>query len=160
MNPYSLRETRLFTNKLRNALVAKLDAIDAYEQYVFDKAGARDVFLPIMSDEKKHFGVILDLLREYDPDEKKPETAGGPEPALFSRDTGQMKTDGGAPAGITGLIKNELESAVFFEELAMAIPYRDIRETLFLIGKDEKKHTERLISLLPGYGREENAAFE
>jgi|GEM_PF-4460741 len=159
MNPYSMRETRLFTNKLRNALVAKLDAIDAYEQYA-DDAGARDVLRPILSDEKKHFGVILNLLREYDPEENVPETAGGPEPALFSRDAGQTKTDGGVLPGITGLIKNELESVVFFEELAMAIPYRDIRETLFLIGKDEKKHTERLISLLPGYGREENAVFE
>ena len=50
------------TYNLLQALTSKLEAIDAYEQYMVD--GDVSIFSQLLEDERRHAGVLLDALRE------------------------------------------------------------------------------------------------
>ena len=59
----------LNTNKLREILIAEIDAINGYEDHIAN-SNMEDVnaaWKSIAGDEKKHYGMILTLLRKYDP---------------------------------------------------------------------------------------------
>lgn len=59
----------LDTNKLREILIAEIDAINGYEDHIANSymEDINSAWKSIMGDEKKHYGMILTLLRKYDP---------------------------------------------------------------------------------------------
>jgi len=148
-------DARLFTNKLREGLIAEIIAINGYEEHIAN-SNMKDVnsaWQHIMSDEKKHYGMFLTLLREYDPDQSKsylehtgPSTPKSPMQIYVPNYDKQIIL-----SDIREDIKGEFEAVILYEELALLIPYRDIRNTLLSISNEEKSHAEHLTRLLLKY---------
>ena len=61
-----------FTNVLREIIIAEIVAINGYQQHIADSSmdDVNKVWRSIMLDEKKHYGLLLALLRKYDPAEE------------------------------------------------------------------------------------------
>lgn len=147
---------RQFTNRLREILIAEVVAINGYQDHIANSniEQINDAWHSIMLDEKKHYGLILRLLRKYDPDqekqylEHKKEVLGVKTP---------LQTRNPAPTVIAILnnlrddIKGELEAVVLYEADLPRFPYHDIRVVLQSIIDEEKGHAEHLTKLLLKY---------
>jgi rubrerythrin len=70
-NPNGLPQGRPYcdTNKIREALIAELVAINGYANHIANSnvKEINEVWYSIIKDEKKHYGWFLNLLRQYDP---------------------------------------------------------------------------------------------
>lgn len=155
---------RLFTNKLREALIAEIIAINGYEEHIANSnmENVNEAWRSIMGDEKKHYGIFLSLLREYDPDQYKAAqdhsaVSGSNPPLQFyvpSYDKQLILNN------IREDIKGEYEAVILYEDLSQLVPYRDIRSALLSISNEEKGHAEHLTRLLLDYGPGEYDGLE
>jgi rubrerythrin len=146
---------RQFTNKLREILIAEITAINGYQSHIANSnmADINKAWHSIMDDEKKHYGMILELLRKYDPEEYKQYLAhkvmAGPVDAMQNYDP-----DFNRQIILNNLrddIKGELEAVILYEEELPEFPYRDIRTALRSIIDEEKGHAEHLTELVLKY---------
>lgn len=148
--------TRLFTNKLREALIAEIIAINGYEEHIANSnmENINQAWISIMGDEKKHYGIFLKLLREYDPEEYKAYTVHAESPA-YVQPLQTYTPDYNRQIILNNIrydIKGEFEASILYEDLAAVIPYPDIRSALLSISNEEKGHVEHLTRLLLDYG--------
>ena len=144
------------TNKLREALVAEIIAINGYAEHIAnsDMEEINQAWHSIMDDEKKHYGIFLTLLRQYDPAQYKAykEFVGAaprfpsPMQTYMPNYSGQIILN-----NIREDIKGELEASVLYEQLAGEVAIRDVRRTLMEISDEEKEHAEHLTRLLLTY---------
>lgn len=146
----------LVTNKLREILIAEIDAINGYADHIAN-SNMEDInaaWKSIMGDEKKHYGMILLLLRKYDPaqyhaykghinDKLGPKTPMQTYTPDYNRQIilNNVRED----------IKGEFEAVILYEQEFANIPYNDIRSALFSIINEEKGHAEHLTQLLLKY---------
>lgn len=147
--------TRLFTNKLREALIAEIIAINGYEEHIANSnmENISEAWRKIMGDEKRHYGVFLTLLREYDPEENKAYLA-HTEISSYIQPLQPYTPDYNKQLILNNIrqdIKGEFEASILYEDLAAIIPYPDIRSTLLTISSEEKGHVEHLTRLLLDY---------
>lgn len=58
-----------FTNKIREALIGEIIAINGYVQHISDSnmENINTAWRSILKDEKNHYVMLLNLLRKYDP---------------------------------------------------------------------------------------------
>ncbi len=147
---------RLFTNRLREAMIAELIAINGYQNHIAlcNIEPINEVLRHIMADEKKHYGLILNLLRKYDPDqekqyaEHKKEASGTRSPLLFRYPVPNNQT---VLNNLREDIKGELEAVVLYEADLPRFPYHDVRVAIQSIINEEKGHAEHLTNLLQRY---------
>jgi rubrerythrin len=146
----------LDTNKLREILIAEILAINGYAEHIAN-SNMEDInaaWNSIMGDEKKHYGMILTLLRKYDPiqyrsyEEHKGDKLGPKSPmqAFTPNYDKQVILN-----NIRGDIKGEFEAVILYEQQFADIPYNDIRQALYSIINEEKGHAEHLTQLLLKY---------
>ncbi len=143
-----------YTNLIREAMIGEIVAINGYRYHIAstDNKELRELWHHIMEDEKKHYGMFLELLRYYDKEEYKRYMKAKKDVKI----TGTIKEDY-SPEISKGIllnflredIKGELEAVILYEEHLLKIPYADIRNVFSNIINDEKEHTEELtIALL------------
>lgn len=144
------------TNKLREILIAEIIAINGYAQHIANSnmKDINEVWSHIMEEEKEHYGMILILLRKYDPFQYKGykehigDKAGPISPMqVFTPNYDKQLILN----NIREDIKGELEAVILYEDLLVTIPYHDIRNAIFSIINDEKEHAEHLTQLLLKY---------
>lgn len=147
---------RLFTNKMREILIAEIYAINGYQTHIAN-SNMEDInaaWHSIMDDEKKHYGMMLELLRKYDPIEYKSYLAHksdrlGPKSPMQT-----YKPEYDRQIILNNLrddIKGELEAVILYEEELPEFRYSDIRMSLRTIINEEKGHTEHLTELALKY---------
>jgi rubrerythrin len=144
------------TNKLREILIGELVAINGYAENIANSnmADLNAAWRSIMEDEKKHYGMILTLLRKYDPFQYKSyrehigDRSGpiSPMQKFTPNYNKQLILN-----NIREAIKGELEAVILYEELLASIPHDDIRCALSSIINTEKGHAEHLTQLLFKY---------
>lgn len=147
---------KLYTNKLREILIAEIIAINGYARHIANSnmKEVNSVWQHIMEDEMKHYGMILKLLRKYDPAEYQgyknhiSDISGLKEPmqAFTPSYNKQLILN-----NIREDIKGELEAVILYEPQLASIPYSDVRNALQYIINDEKEHSEHLTLLMLKY---------
>lgn len=145
-----------FPNRLREALISEIIAINGYQTHIAcsDIPEINDTWHHIMLDEKQHYGWFLKLLRKYDPEQAKQFLAhkkDNPDPKKPLELT-NSKSDGATILNfIRDDIKGELEAVILYESDIQKYPYRDIRTIVRAVINDEKGHAEHLTRLLLKY---------
>jgi len=146
----------LDTNKLREILIGEIDAINGYANHIAN-SNMEDIntaWKSIMRDEKKHYGMILSLLRKYDPqqyqsykdhigDKLSPKSSMQIYKPNYDKQIilNNVRED----------IKGEFEAVILYEQHIALIPYNDVRYALYTIINEEKGHAEHLTQLLLKY---------
>ncbi|MCY6959187.1 ferritin family protein [Clostridium brassicae] len=155
-----------FTNKIREAMIAELVAINDYAYNIAhsDIKDINEILHHIMEDEKRHYGMFLKLLRKYDPIQytKYMEVK---EHIKLDKDAKYLNFyDKNSEKMILNFIrddiKGELEAIILYEEHLMEIPYKDIKETFMKVIEDEKEHVEELTLLLMHYDKDKYGPIE
>jgi len=155
----------LDTNKLREILIAEIDAINGYADHIAN-SNMKDInaaWKSIMEDEKKHYGMILSLLRKYDPaqyqaykdhigDKLSPKSPMQTYTPSYDKQIilNNVRDD----------IKGEFEAVILYEEQLAIIPYTDVRCALYSIINEEKGHAEHLTQLLLKYDTDKYNGLE
>jgi rubrerythrin len=147
---------RLVTNKLREAIIAEIIAINGYEEHIANSTmrEINSAWHSIMDDEKKHYGIFLTLLRKYDPEQAK---AFNEHLNIAAGIRSSMQTyvpDYDRQIILNNLrqdIKGELEASILYEDLAEQSPQPDVKAALLSISAEEKGHVEHLTRLLLKY---------
>lgn len=155
----------LDTNKLREILIAEIDAINGYAEHIANSnvEEINKAWKSIMGDEKKHYGMILTLLRKYDPAQFQAykENIGrklGPKSPMqeyipnydIQIILNNIRED----------IKGELEAVILYEQELSMLPYQDVRDALYSIINEEKGHAEHLTQLLLKYDADKYDGLE
>ena len=146
----------LVTNKLREILIAEIIAINGYAEHIAN-SNMKDinaVWNSIMGDEKKHYGMILTLLRKYDPTQNQSykEHIGdklGPKSPMQTFIPNYDKQV--ILNNLREDIKGEFEAVILYEEQLASMPFHDVRNALYSIINEEKGHAEHLTQLLLKY---------
>ena len=155
-NGFPQGSAKLDTNKLRQILIGEIIAINGYAEHIANSnmEEINAAWTSIMGDEKKHYGMILTLLRKYDPvqyqsykdhigDKLVPKT---PLQTYTPNYDNQIILN-----NVREDIKGELEAVILYEQQLETIPYNDVRYALFSIISEEKGHAEHLTQLLLKY---------
>lgn len=144
-----------FTNKIREALIAEIVAINGYEEHIANSnmESINEVWEHIMQDEKDHYGMFLTLLRKYDPAQYE-------KYEMHERDSFDMtpmqryQPDYDKQIILNNIredIKGEFEAVLLYEQHVFEMPYQDIRDAFSAIADAEKEHAEHLTRLLIGF---------
>lgn len=147
---------RCYENIIRQMMIAELVAIDDYST-ILSQSDIKElnyVLEHILEEEKKHYGLFLQLLRRIDREEwefyikvlKKDE---GKNLKPIKVEYGNNKKDRRLLLEeIRKNIKGELEAIVLYEDLIEEIPDREGRCIVQEVIKEEKEHTEELTAVL------------
>lgn len=153
------------TNKLREILIGEIIAINGYAEHIAN-SNMEDInaaWNSIMGDEKKHYGMILTLLRKYDPAQYESykehigDKLGPKSPMQIFTPNYDKQT---ILNNIREDIKGEFEAVILYEELSTILPYQDVRVALKLIINEEKGHAEHLTQLLLKYDSDQYDGLE
>lgn len=161
-NPYGQPQgiALLDTNKLREILIAELVAINSYADHIANSnmEDINEAWRSIIKDEKKHYGMILSLLRKYDPAQYqayKDHLDYKPRPKSPMQTYKPNYDKQIILNNVREDIKGELEAVILYEQQLAIIPYPDVSHTLYSIINDEKGHAEHLTRLLLKYDPDE-----
>jgi rubrerythrin len=157
-NPYGMPQgIAIFdTNKLREILIAEIYAINGYVDHIAN-SNMEDInaaWRSIMGDEKKHYGMVLNLLRKYDQaqyqayQEHFGAKLGPKSPMQIYKPDYERQI---ILNNVREDIKGEFEAVILYEQHLAYIPYNDIRAALVSIINEEKGHAEHLTQLLLKY---------
>lgn len=157
-NPYGQPQgvAKHVTNKLREILVAEIIAINGYAEHIAN-SNMEDInaaWKSIMGDEKKHYGLILSLLRKYDPAQYQAYKAHIKDKSGHKSPLQTYKPNFDKQIILNNVredIKGELEAVILYEPHLKSIPYYDVRDVLRSIINEEKGHAEHLTQLLLKY---------
>jgi rubrerythrin len=155
----------LDTNQLREILIAEIIAINGYQNHIANSnmTDINKAWTSIMEDEKKHYGMILMLLRKYDPCQYQSYKA-----HITKKSEPKVPMQAYKPSydkqiilnNIRDDIKGELEAVILYEQQIANFPYPDVRSTLFSIINEEKGHAEHLTQLLLKYDMDKYNGLE
>lgn len=152
----------LCTNLIREAIIGELVAINDYTYHIAHSniKDLNNTWYHIMEDEKRHYGMFLDILRKYDPIQMERYK----EALEHVKFTSKGKLDVCTTTfksekykilnNIRNDIKGELEAVILYENHVAQIPFFDIKETFNEIIADEKEHTEELTLALLHYDKD------
>lgn len=151
----------LCTNLLREALIGELVAINGYTYHIAHSPikDLNEIWYHIMEDEKRHYGMFLQLLRKYDPIQKEKYN----ETLDHIKFTSKGNLDVSSTIvkydkykilnNIRNDIKGELEAVILYEQQVSQIPIIDVKQVFNEIIADEKEHTEELTLALLHYDK-------
>lgn len=155
---------RHMVNQLREMLIGEIIAINGYRQHIANSAvpELNQVWHTIMLDEKQHYHLLMQLLRKYDPEQKKQyerfkgtlppiSTAHQPYQPAYSL---QLLLN-----NIRSDIKGECEAIILYEQNLHTFPYKDMRDVIRYIINDETGHVERLNQTLHRLDQDQPAAI-
>ncbi|KGM95288.1 rubrerythrin [Clostridium novyi A str. 4552] len=154
------------TSKLREDMIGELVAINDYS-FIISNCSIKEinnVLSHIRQEEHNHYGMLLKLLRKYDPMEMDAYLK-----VISHTDLTPAKEYLTVTTGVTNKlllnylregIKGELEAVILYEQHLAEIPYTDIRETLQKIVYEEKEHLEELTLVLTNYDKEKYGPIE
>jgi rubrerythrin len=146
----------LDTNKLREILISEIDAINGYAEHIANSnmEDINEVWKRIIEDEKKHYGLILSLLRKYDPMQYQAYREHinielGPKSPMqtYTPDYNKQLILN----NVREDIKGEFEAVLLYEQHLASMPYTDVQNVLYTIINEEKGHAEHLTQLLLKY---------
>lgn len=140
---------------LRQALIAEIIAINGYELHIAYSPikELNQIWYDIVAEEKRHYGMFLELIREYDPgqmemylevrDRIKIDNTNLPQCALIPQTTylNLVRED----------IKGENEAVLLYDNNVANINDNNIRDVYKSIIMDEKRHIEMLTSAMLQY---------
>ena len=146
------------TNKIREAMIGELVAINDYNYHIAHSKieEINEIWDHIRQDEKRHYGMLLELLRKYDPAQY----------AMYKEAKDHINLGEGKKSlkyygkhldrysilnFIRDDIKGELEAIILYEQHIMEIPYKDVKDIFLEIINDEKEHVEELTMVLLKY---------
>ncbi len=157
-NPHGFPQGRAIntTNLLRQILIAEIIAINGYQEHISNSnmEEINALWQDIMEDEKKHYGWILALLRNYDPEQAKQAEAAKSLMEGYKAPMQAYRADYERQIVLNNIredIKGELEAVILYEEELLNLRYNDIRTTLQNIINEEKEHSEELTAILLKY---------
>ncbi|MFL0267244.1 ferritin family protein [Candidatus Clostridium radicumherbarum] len=156
---------RFDTNKLREILIGEIIAINGYAEHIAN-SNMEDInaaWKSIMGDEKKHYGMILSLLRKYDPSQYQAykEHIGDKSGPKSSMQKYTPKYDKQIILNnIREDIKGEFEAVILYEQHLASISYNDVRQVLYSVINEEKGHAEHLTQLLLKYDTDKYNSLE
>jgi rubrerythrin len=143
---------------LREGLVGEIVAIDAYERHMAQSANPEfnRVWSYILKREKIHYGIFLDLIREYDlveyeeylsVKEKLHVKKGSTKKCILRQDDSLLNM-------IREDIKGECEAILLYEKHLSMVNIPKVRKALEGVIRDEKRHVEMLTLLLLNYDKD------
>jgi rubrerythrin len=146
----------LYTNRIREALIGEIIAINGYAEHIAN-SNMEDInaaWRSIMRDEKKHYGMFLILLRKYDTVQYQRylEHIGdklGPKAPMQTYKPEYDKQI--ILNNVRQDIKGELEAVILYEQHLAQIPYQDVKSVFYTVSSEEKGHAEHLTQLLLKY---------
>jgi rubrerythrin len=149
-------QAQLFTNRIREILIAEIYAINGYQMHIANSnmTDINTAWHSIMGYEKKHYGLLLTLLRKYDPEQYRQYLERKVIPPSPKSPIQVYKPEYDRQIILNNLrsdIKGEFEAVILYEEEMPQLPYLDIRMTLQTIISEEKGHAEHLTQLLLEY---------
>jgi rubrerythrin len=154
-----------WTNMIREAMIGELVAINDYREHIA-KSNVKDineVWYHIMEDEKRHYGIFLELLRKYDPQEAEKYKEALEHVNLTKKEEippCKISSQECILNLIRNDIKGELEAVILYEQHMLQIPNKEVKEVYYEIIGDEKEHTEELTLLLMKYDKNQYGPIE
>ncbi|SHI95497.1 Rubrerythrin [Clostridium cavendishii DSM 21758] len=141
---------------LREGMIAEIVAINDYSRFISltSNKEVKDLFYHIMEDEKEHYGMFLNTLRNIDNDHEKLKAEIKDHIQISEKYKHKFKEYSTVKdmknellMNIREAIKGELEAIVLYESFIKNLSEEDeedIVEIIVKIIKDEKEHTEEL----------------
>lgn len=150
-------------NKIREAMIAELIAVNDYEFAIAntDIDDLRHLFEHIMEDEKRHYGMFLRLLRQFDRceaekyEEVQDHVKFGSKPKHAKASC--LKDDEHEYCELRFIrdnIKGELEAIILYEQHIAEIKDETAQRVFAEIILDEKEHVEELTLALERYDKD------
>ncbi len=148
--------TKKITNRLRQIIIAEIIAINGYQSHIANSnmSDINEVWHHIMLDEKRHYDLVLTLLRKYDPIQYKYSLVSHEDKSNHKSALQLYKPSYDKQIILNNIrddIKGELEAVILYEDELPEFTYKDIRTVLQNIINDEKEHTEHLTKILLKY---------
>jgi rubrerythrin len=153
------------TNKIREALIGELVAINDYAEHIAmsNIEDINEVWHHIMEDEKRHYGMFLELIRKYDPQEAEKYLEAKKHVELEKKEK-TPKCHIHSEECILNLIrkdiKGELEAIILYEQQMIEICNKEVKRVYYEIIGDEKEHVEELTLLLMKYDKDKYGPIE
>ncbi|MGL4741452.1 MAG: ferritin family protein [Sarcina sp.] len=146
---------RNLANFLREAMIGELVAINDYQEHISSCSisEVKEVFEHIMKEEKKHYGMLLNLSRNVDHIQHEaaieaPKDVNIKGKTLNSSSNKKKNTNSSLLKKIRDDIKGELEAIIAYEDIVSKITDQKAIKMITEIASDEKKHVEELTYLL------------
>ncbi|WP_010241282.1 rubrerythrin [Clostridium arbusti] len=145
-----------FTNKIREALIGEIIAINGYAEHIANShmEDINDVWTRIMQDEKNHYGMLLNLLRKYDSVQYQKYNMYKGQDSGTKTVMQTYKPDYNTQIILNNIrqdIKGEFEAVILYEQHLVEFHQQDVRHVFYLIASDEKEHAEHLTQVLLKY---------
>ncbi|OFI01509.1 rubrerythrin [Clostridium acetireducens DSM 10703] len=155
-----------YTNKIREAIIAEIVAINDYAYHIANSKikEINEVWHHIMEDEKRHYGMFLQLLREFDPIQYKKYIEVKDHIKLSVKTEKQDYCSNYCNEitlnNIRNDIKGELEAVILYEQHIVEIPFKRVRDVFLEVINDEKEHLEELTAVLLKYDKDKYGPIE
>ncbi|WP_297437523.1 ferritin-like domain-containing protein [uncultured Clostridium sp.] len=142
-------------NFLREAMIGELVAINDYQEHIgyCPIPEVKNIFEHIMEDEKRHYGMLLDLTRkcdhiQYDMSIEVPKHISIKCKKLNELSSKKKISMSSLLIKIRLDIKSELEAIIAYEDILSQIDNKDAIKIITEITNDEKEHIEELSYIL------------
>jgi rubrerythrin len=144
------------TNMVQEAMIGELVAINEYANHIAESSIAEinDVWEHIMKDEKKHYGMLLELLRKYDRVQMQKYNDVKEHLDLHGRELSSSNSRNTTSQILNNIrkdIKGELEAIILYESHIVRFSSTEMKEVFTEIVNDEKEHVEELTAVLLRY---------
>ncbi|MGL5820276.1 MAG: ferritin family protein [Sarcina sp.] len=146
---------RNLANFLREAMIGELVAINDYQEHMNNCSisEVKEVFEHIMQEEKKHYGMLLELSRHLDHIQNSaaieaPNHVNVKCKTLNETTSKKKGSNSSLLKKIRDDIKGELEAIIAYEDIISKITDQKAIKMITEITSDEKQHVEELTYLL------------
>lgn len=153
------------SNFIREAMIGELAAINDYTKHINETSSCeiKDILTHIMLDEKRHYGMLLELLRKFDCIQfnkavKAKEEHENEEKKQMKKKVKTKNTTSSTNKKshsieyflnkIRADIKSELAAIISYEDIISRISDKEAIDVITEITGDEKEHVEELTSLV------------
>ena len=139
---------------LREGMIAEIVAINDYSYFMTltDNKDVKNIFLDIMEDEKKHYGMFLSSLRNIDKEEAEEYKKAKDHIKIEHKSNNKDGIGKGEKDNlfihVREAIKGELEAIILYENIIENLDDEVLKELVREITREEKEHTEELTRAL------------
>jgi rubrerythrin len=141
-----------FVNKIREALIAEVAAINGYARHIANShmEEINAVWRSIIADEKEHYGLFLALVHRYDPTQYQLYIKHSQD-AIAVAPLQPFKPEYDRQLILNNVredAKGEFEAVILYDQLLHEAPYQDIKDVFQYVIHAEKEHAEHLTRVL------------
>ena len=159
-----LKNTETF---LREGLISEIVAINDYSNFISltDNREVKYIFYHIMEEEKRHYGLFLEALRNVDREQKRMYQDVADHIKISTKDKYKdfvtvKGNKGNLLTHIRESIKGELEAIILYEDFIANIDDTTLRDLISRIIRDEKHHVEELTKVLVTLDKDRYGSLE